>query len=216
LEVTHKSVVPRRGLFLSLEGTEGAGKTTLAERLKVALAREGIPVCLTREPGGTELGRVLRHHLLHSRDLDLVAETLLFLADRRVHCESVIKPALGRGEWVISDRFADSTLAYQGYGRGMKVSFLRRLNEWVTGGLVPDKTFLLDLDPEVGLARLSDHNRMDREALEFHKRVRRGFLKEWRRDPDRWCVLDASLPAEEVFRRAWNEVTLLRESLGRK
>ncbi|MCL6623975.1 MAG: dTMP kinase, partial [Fimbriimonadales bacterium] len=174
---------PRRGLFLSLEGTEGAGKTTLANRLGEALAREGFSVCLTREPGGTELGKALRRHLLHSRELDLVTETLLFLADRRAHCESVIKPALARGEWVISDRFSDSTLAYQGYGRGLRVSFLRKLNEWVTGGLVPDRTFLLDLKPEIGLARLTEHDRIDRETLAFHRRVRRGFLRESRRDP---------------------------------
>ncbi len=203
----------RRGVFLSLEGTEGAGKTTLAERLGEALAREGIPVCLTREPGGTALGEALRHHLLHSPELEVVAETLLFLADRRVHCESVIKPALARGEWVISDRFADSTLAYQGYGRGLRLSLLRRLNAWVTDGLVPDKTFLLDLEPEIGLARLEKRDRIDRETLEFHRRVRRGFLKEARREPKRWCILDASLSAEEIFDRAWQEIALFRKDL---
>jgi dTMP kinase len=173
-------------------------------------------VCLTREPGGTELGNALRRHLLHSPELDLVTETLLFLADRRAHCESVIKPALARGEWVISDRFSDSTIAYQGYGRGLKVSFLRKLNEWVTGGLVPDRTFLLDLKPEIGLARLTERDRIDRETLAFHRRVRQGFLRESRRDPERWCVLDASLPAEEVFRRAWEEIVLLRTALAKK
>lgn len=201
----------RWGVFLTLEGTEGAGKTTLAERLGAALAREGISVSLTREPGGTDLGRALRHQLLHrTPNVDPITETLLFLADRRVHCETVIKPALARGEWVISDRFSDSTLAYQGYGRGIKVSFLRKLNEWVTGGLVPDRTFLLDLAPEIGLARLVERDRIDLETLEFHRRVRRGFLKESKRDPQRWRVVDASLSAEEVFLCVWQEVSLLR------
>ncbi|MBA3725163.1 MAG: dTMP kinase [Armatimonadetes bacterium] len=186
------------GRFVTLEGPEGAGKSTLA----AALAKRLPNVLLTREPGDGPVGRKIREALLHGDELDSWTEVFLFLADRRQHVEGVIRPALDQGKTVICDRYADSTVVYQGHGRDLPVDLLRKLNRLATSGLTPDLTILLDLPAEAGLSRLADKDRMDREPLSFHERVREGFLMEAKRDPDRWRVLDASLPADELADRA--------------
>ncbi|MGI8924607.1 MAG: dTMP kinase [Fimbriimonadales bacterium] len=186
------------GRFITLEGPEGAGKSTLA----AALAEKVPNVLLTREPGEGPVGPKIREALLHGGELDAWTEVFLFLADRRQHVETVIRPALDRGKTVICDRYADSTVVYQGYGRDLPVDLLRKLNRIATSGLAPDLTFLLDLPVDVGLARITDRDRLDREPLEFHERIREGFLMEAKRNPERWRVLDASLPADDLADRA--------------
>ncbi|GIV02369.1 MAG: dTMP kinase [Armatimonadetes bacterium] len=188
----------RVGRFITVEGPDGAGKSTLARAIAEQIEAAGESVVLTREPGDSPIGAAVRALLLDGDDLDRWTEAFLFLADRREHCLHVIRPALLAGKWVVCDRFADSTVAYQGYGAGLDVSELRSMNELATAGLRPDATILLDLDPQVALQRLSDKNRLDRMPLDYHERVREGFLTESRLDPDRWIVLDASRPPEEV------------------
>jgi dTMP kinase len=190
------------GLFIALEGGEGAGKSTQASRLADALRARGYQVVLTREPGGTEVGRRLREVLLDKGNTGLSsrAETLLYAADRAQHVAEVVRPALARGDVVISDRYVDSTLAYQGGGRDIDNHELRRLSRWATGGLRPDLTVLLDIDPVVGLARVTGPgDRLEAEAVEFHRRVRAVYLELARRGGDRYLVVDAtSSPADEV------------------
>jgi dTMP kinase len=192
-----------RGKFITLEGPDGSGKTTLSRALATKLEQIGISVVLTREPGDGPVGPAIREVLLSGSSIDAWTEAFLFLADRRQHCNSVIYPALDLGKWVICDRFADSTIVYQGYGRGLDIERLRDLNDIATMGRVPDVTLLLDLAPQMGLARLLQKNRLDEEPIEFHERVRKGFLNEAARAPERWVVLDASLPIEQVIRDAW-------------
>lgn len=189
------------GRFITIEGPDGAGKSTLAKTLCERLQSKGIGSVLTREPGDGPIGPEIRSALLDSAHLDAWTEAFLFLADRRQHCEHVIRPALDRGEWVICDRFADSTVVYQGYGRGLPVATLKKLNEIACGGLEPDLTFLLDLAPEAGLSRITDKNRLDEEPLAFHERIRHGFLTE-AEGSGRWQVLDAALPPEIVAQEA--------------
>lgn len=194
----------RRGRFLTLEGPEGAGKTVLAERLADALRADGIDVVLTREPGGTRLGERLRDLLL-ARDsvpIDPLVDAFLFNAARAQLAAEVIRPALDGGRVVICARFADSTLAYQGYGAGVDVEALRELAAVATGGLAPDRTILLDLPAEAGLQRKTpdDHTRFEAAFdLEFHRRVRAGFLELARREPVRFTVIDAGRDIEAVF-----------------
>lgn len=195
-----------KGTFITFEGPEGSGKTTLIARLAQAAKEDFGEVLLTREPGDGPVGPSIRKLLLEDASLDPWTETFLFLADRAQHCRDVIQPALSRGALVLCDRFADSTLAYQGYGRGLNIELLRQLNEIAKGEIHPDLTFLLDLDPSIGLERLGAKNRLDREPIEFHRAVREGFLAESRREPNRYRILDASLPADEVFRAAWQEM----------
>ncbi len=204
-------------MFLTLEGVEGSGKSTLAQHLAGRLEQRGKTVLHTREPGGCLLGRDIRALLLDSgRAVEPRAELYLFLADRAQHVEEIIRPALGRGEWVICDRYADSTIAYQGAGRGMNSDWLQRLNDDATGGLWPDITFLLDLPEELGLKRALRRNaesglgetegRFEAETLAFHHRVRQGFLARAEAFPRRFNILDASLPPENVAEAAWNEL----------
>jgi dTMP kinase len=195
-----------KGKFITLEGPEGAGKSSLARRLVEALVGSGIPARLTREPGGTRLGEQVRALVLGQsagdNAIDPMAEALLFNAARAQLVAAVIRPALDAGELVVCDRFADSTLAYQGYGAGAPIDDLRAIAEAATGGLVPDRTLLLDVAPEIGLARKSDEARNRFELtfdVEFHRRVRAGFLEMARQEPGRWRVLDASGPADVVF-----------------
>jgi dTMP kinase len=198
---------PDRGLFISLEGGEGSGKSTLAGALAPRLEERGYGVCLTREPGGTELGREVQRILEGGRAPTPLAELLLFAADRAQHVHQVIAPALAAGKIVVCDRFADSTLAYQGFGRGLDVGLIRRLNDEATGDLKPHVTLLLDVAPEVGLAR--EGAQLDvtgRESLEFHERVREGFLALAREEPERFVVIDAALAPEEVTNRAMGAV----------
>lgn len=200
-----------KGVFITLEGPEGSGKTTLISRLAQAAQGDFDEVLVTREPGDGPAGPSIRKVLLEGSSLDPWTETFLFLADRAQHCREVIRPALGRGALVLCDRFADSTLAYQGYARGLNIEVLRQLNDLATGEVRPDLTLLLDLDPSVGLNRLGAKDRLDQEPIEFHRAVREGFLAESRRDPGRYRVLDASLSADEVFQAALQEMRRLFE-----
>jgi len=194
----------RRGRFLTLEGPEGAGKTVLAERLADALAAGGADVLLTREPGGTRLGERLRDMLL-ARDsvaIDPLVDALLFNAARAQLVAEVIRPALDAGRVVVCARFADSTLAYQGYGAGLDLDALRELAAVATGGLTPDRTILLDLPAEAGLRRKApdDHTRFEAAFdLDFHRRVRAGFLELAGREPARFAIVDAGRAIDAVF-----------------
>lgn len=183
--------------FITFEGIEGAGKTTLAGLLADWLHEQGVPVLTTREPGGSPIGGYLRelilNHAVHPR-----AELFLFLAERAQHVSQVIRPALDAGQWVLCDRYTDSTLAYQGYGRGVDLATLRQLNQIATEGLEPDLTVLIDLPVEVALSRASDANRFEHEPLAFHERVRQGYLQESRQFPRRYIVLDGTRPLSDL------------------
>lgn len=194
----------RRGRLLTLEGPEGAGKTVMAGRLADALRASGLDVVLTREPGGTRLGERLRDVLLahNSVRIDPLVDAFLFNAARAQLVAEVVRPALEAGRVVICARFVDSTLAYQGFGAGVDIELLRRLAAIATGGLVPDRTILLDLPPEEGLRRKAPEDRTRFEAgfdLEFHRRVRAGFLDLARRESARFTVVDAREDVESVF-----------------
>lgn len=196
--------------FVTFEGVEGSGKST---QLKLAAARlraRGRPVLATREPGGTRIGRILRGALLPSahRELDSVAEWLLFEADRRQHVVEVLRPALEKGRFVLCDRFSDATEAYQLVGRRLDARLVRRVDALARDGLVPDLTLLYDLDPGAGLSRAKRRGgrgvgRFERTELEFHEEVRQAYLAIARREPDRVRVLDASRPVEKLFRDTW-------------
>ena len=186
-----------RAPLITFEGVEGAGKTTLAQHLADWLRAQGVPVRLTREPGGSPLGEHLRPLLLHE-PLDAWAELFLFLADRRQHTLQVILPALEQGAWVLCDRYADSTLVYQGYGRGLDIALIRRLNALATGDLTPDLTVLIDLPVEDALARANAPNRFEAETLAFHTRIREGYLQLARAEPRRFLVLDGLQPLEAL------------------
>ena len=195
------------GLFITLEGPEGTGKTTQAGMLADRLSAAGYPVVLTREPGGTAVGERIRAILSDPQhpEINPVTEALLFNAARAQLVAEVIRPALAKGRIVICDRFSDSTIAYQGYGHGLSLGMLRALVDIATGRLSPDLTILLDLEPGDGLKRklaaLSteggpEWNRIDAKAIEFHERIRAGFLKMAREEPGRWMILNAAQPAE--------------------
>jgi dTMP kinase len=196
----------QRGWFVTLEGPDGAGKTTQAERLRDRATRAGFEVVLTREPGGTPLGERIRDILLGGGDvagLDPRTDALLFNAARAQLVADVIRPALARGAMVISTRFADSTLAYQGYGAGRPLDELRALQQFATDGLVPDLTILLDVPVETGLGRKSglEVTRFEKDFdVDFHRRVRAGFLALAAEDPARFVVVDASFAPDEVAR----------------
>ncbi|WP_067969162.1 dTMP kinase [Nocardiopsis trehalosi] len=197
------------GTFIALEGGEGAGKSTQAGQLAVWLREEGFEVVTTREPGATKLGMRLRALLLDKENTGMSsrAETLLYAADRADHVGSVILPALRRGAIVVTDRYVDSTLAYQGAGRELPVAEIERVNAWATDGLTPDLTVLLDLPPEDGLARLGGGtDRIEAESVEFHGRVRKGFRELAERAPERYLVLDAREPQERILREIQRRV----------
>jgi dTMP kinase len=191
------------GTFVTLEGPEGSGKTVVARRLAEELQRLGRRVVLTREPGGTRLGERVREVLLGRSDLgiDPRADALLFNAARAQLVAEVIRPALARGEVVLCARFADSTLAYQGHGAGLPIDELREIARVATGGLEPDLTILLDVDPEVGIRRKAPgaRNRFESIDLAFPRRVRDGFLALAREAPARWRVVDSSRHIDRVF-----------------
>jgi dTMP kinase len=195
--------VTRPGLFITLEGGDGSGKTTQAERLGVWLAGEGRTILRTREPGGTEVGVEVREIVLHHRgDIAPRAEALLYAADRAHHVATVVRPALERGDVVIQDRYIDSSVAYQGAGRVLDPEAVRRLSEWATEGLRPDLTILLDLDADAARGRLDEartrYDRLEAEASEFHDRVRSAYLSLAASEPERFLVVDAALPVEEI------------------
>ena len=191
---------PRRGMLIAFEGGEGAGKTTQARLLAIWLREQGFDVVATQEPGATKVGMRLRALLLDTAHTGLSprAEALMYAADRAEHVESVIIPALDRGTVVVTDRYIDSSIAYQGRGRNQPVSEVAGLNRWATGGLEPDLTILLDLPPAEGLGRRSvSADRLEAEPTEFHERVREGFLAQAQANPGRYLVLDATqAPAE--------------------
>lgn len=181
-------------MFLTFEGIDGCGKTTQIELLAARLAQRECAYLTTREPGGTALAEAIRNYLLHSPDrLDAPAELLLFGAARAAHVTQVIRPALARGAVVLSDRFADSSLAYQGGGLGLDKTFIRAMNTFATGHLEPDATFFLDLEPAVAAARRAaeQEDRIEARGLEFQARVRAAFLEIAREEPERIHILDA-------------------------
>lgn len=197
-------------IFIAFEGGDGAGKSTQVRLLAEALEARGREVVTTREPGGTPLGLQVRSLLLHGVDGSVSprAEVMLFGADRAQHVDALIRPALERGAVVITDRFVDSTFAYQGAGRGFDVVTLEPLMQWVTGGLVPDLTVVLDISPLEGrLRREGVHDRMEREEEPFHARLRQGFLDLAARDSHRYLVLDAALPIETLQAEIAQRVT---------
>jgi dTMP kinase len=202
-------VITYRGLLIAFEGGEGAGKTTQARLLAIWLREQGYDVIATHEPGATKVGMRLRALLLDTAHTGMSAraETLMYAADRAEHVDTVIGPALRRGAVVVTDRFVDSSLAYQGRGRNLPISEIAGLNQWATGGLRPDLTILLDLPPVAGLVRRAPSaDRLEAEPTEFHQRVREGFLAQARAEPQRYLVLDATRPPEQLSREIQDRV----------
>jgi dTMP kinase len=207
-------------MFITFEGLDGSGKTTQAKEAAARLRELGCNVLLTREPGGTLLGDQIRVLLQDRAHSAMTAETelLLFSASRAQLVGEVIRPFLAESGIVICDRFADSTIAYQGYGRGIDLEFLQHMVQFATGGLRPDLTLYLDIDPAEGLARRKqaslfgeEFSRIDQLELDFHQRVQRGYHELMRTQPDRWWRIDGTLPTEQVTSAI---LTLLTERLG--
>lgn len=202
-------------MFITLEGPEGSGKTTQLPLLADFLRQAGYTVYTTREPGGTVIGDQIRAILtrLDNTAMNPRTEILLFQAARAQLVEEVIRPRLQQGEIILCDRYADSTLAYQGYGHGVDLGTLRQLLHFATGGLLPDLTLLLDLDPEEGLNRRrhsgGEWNRLDAYALAFHQRVRQGYLQLSQQEPQRWRVISAAQPLDDVQADMRREVLAL-------
>ena len=198
-----------RGTLVTLEGGEGSGKSSQADALAVLLREHDYDVTTTREPAGTRLGEIVKG--IFQRDVTVTpgAELLLFEAARAQHVQEVIRPALEHGNVILCDRYTDSTLAYQGYGRGLSLDHLRAVNHIATGGLPPHFTILLDLPPEIGLARKNHEplgDSIGKESLEFHQRVRAGYLELAQREPKRMVVVDASLPEDQVTQATWQHL----------
>ncbi|MGM1018146.1 MAG: dTMP kinase [Actinomycetota bacterium] len=186
-----------RGFWITLEGGDGSGKTTQADRLQSWLADSGRTVVRTREPGGSDVGHLIREIVLHHRgDIAPRAEALLYAADRAHHVATVVRPALDRGDIVIQDRYLDSSVAYQGAGRVLDPAEVRELSLWAAEGALPDLTVLLDLDPHLARARLDSDDkpfdRLEAERIDFHDRVRNAYLALAAAEPDRFLVLDAA------------------------
>lgn len=212
-----------QGLFITFEGPEGAGKSTQARRLYERLQAAGYPVILTREPGGTRIGELIRRILVDLRHTEMAptTETLLFSAARAQLVSELIRPYLATGGIVVCDRYADSTFAYQGYGLGRDLDELRAITAVATGGLKPDLTFYLQIDVEVGLQRKRagrerpeansgqpvEWNRLDARDLAYHQRVAQGFAELMAQDPERWYALAADQPVEALAEQIWQAVT---------
>lgn len=208
-------------MFITLEGGEGAGKSTMISSIKEYCVRHCINTYITKEPGGSILGEQIRPILLNQeyKDITPLSELFLYLADRAYHVEHCIKPALARGDIVISDRYIDSTLVYQGYARNLSKKDIIYLNSIATNGLLPDYTFILDIDPEIGLARTFERSlndtisakeaRFEMEDIEFHNIIRSGYL-EVAKTHSRFIVIDANKPMEEVF---YDILTILKKIL---
>ncbi|MFC3750601.1 dTMP kinase [Paenibacillus sp. GCM10012306] len=195
----------RQGFFITLEGGEGAGKTTVIGRLAAYLQNRSIPYLITREPGGIEIAEKIRSIILDPAHtaMDSRTEALLYAAARSQHLAEVVEPALKEGLTVLCDRFVDSSLVYQGYARGLGMEAVWDINRFAIGGRMPDLTFYLDIEPEVGLARIAANqdrevNRLDLESLAFHKKVREGYQLVVNNNPDRIVVLDAGRPLHMV------------------
>lgn len=196
-----------KGYFITFEGGDGAGKSSLIIGLHAALIEKGFDVIQTRAPGGTEPGQIIRELILHPHEpVAQKAELFLFLADRAHHVEKVILPALQEGKVVLCDRFNDSTIAYQGAARGFGAKQVKDLCHFATGGLNPELTIYLDIDPEIGLNRVKqasgrkDH--IEAEDIALHQKIRNSFLEIGKENPDRFRIIDGSLPKEEVFNQA--------------
>ena len=204
------------GLFVTFEGPEGSGKSTQIGLLQRALAERGVPARFTREPGGTPIGEQIRAILHDEGNSALVAEAeiLLYSASRAQHVAEVIRPALARGLLVVSDRFSEATIAYQGYGRGLDLEILAEITRFATGGLEPDLVIYLDLDVEEGLRRKradrdGEWNRMDQQSLDFYRRVREGYLRLAAERADHWLVIDAALPIPAIHATIVEQVMAL-------
>lgn len=202
--------------FISFEGIDGCGKSTLMEQLSNWLSTAGVPCIRTREPGGTPIGERIREILLDpaSAEMSGRAEVLLYSASRAQLIDQVIIPAMKEGSWVLTDRFVDATFAYQGFGRGFDLERLRLIQEWTTKDLWPDKTILLDCDLDTALARLGARNGMDRDRIEqenriFHRKVREGYLMLAEKEPERFLVLDASKALAEVVAEFYEKFWLV-------
>ncbi|UCG14497.1 MAG: dTMP kinase [Deltaproteobacteria bacterium] len=197
-------------MFISFEGIEGCGKTTQVEHLSKSLLQRGIPHVVTREPGGTRLGKLIRQMLLDPshEEMEPLTELFLYAADRAQHTVQVIRPALEAGQWVICDRFADATTVYQGYGRGQDLTLIQQLNQWATRGLWPQLSLLLDCPVEIGLDRARSRivekrlsgreDRFERQAYAFHQQVREGYLDLAKQNPERIKILDATLEPDRL------------------
>lgn len=197
-----------RGLFISIDGGEGAGKTTQMKILAESLQKDGYTTVITCEPGGTELGIKLREILLNSENVSPRAEALLYAADRADHVSSLIRPALERGEVVITDRYLDSSVAYQGAARSLGADQVRELSLWATEELLPDVTFFLDIDVKVGFERKRGDklDRLEKEPTAFHEEVRKMFIKLAKNDPGRVVVVNASQNMDEIAKQIKDEV----------
>jgi dTMP kinase len=191
-------------VFVTFEGSEGSGKSTQIGQLTSYLKALGFSVLTTREPGGTNIGEQVRVclHDVANRDMTPEAEVMLYSASRAQLVEEVIRPALEEGSIVLSDRYADSTLAYQGYGRGQDINALKNITRFATGGLKPNLTLFLDINVSAGLERRTaggqEMNRMDLQTIAFYERVRQGYLKMVAEEPERWVIIDANRPVDEV------------------
>ena len=210
-------------LFITFEGIEGCGKTTQIRRLVARVNGYGIPLVSTLEPGGTDIGRKIRQILLDRRNQNLSAlsELMLYAADRAQHVEEVVRPALKQGKWVICDRFSDATVVYQGLARGQDSEFIGKVNEIVTQGIKPDMTFLLDCPVDVGLNRALERNRFltekgqdrfEREKLEFHRKVRGGYLELARRNHERFVIINAASTRDDVEKSIFDHIEPFLES----
>jgi dTMP kinase len=213
--------------FITFEGGEGAGKTTLIRYLEEDLRQLDYEVVSTREPGGSSLGNTIRQWLLSHQQHEVIApkaELLLFLAGRAQHLEELILPALAKGKIVLCDRFNDSTIAYQGFARGLGFEQVQQLCQFVSANVVPDLTFYLDIDPHIGLARTKQTtkenakagtvDRIEAEQMEFHQLVREGFFKLIKQNPSRYAVIDATLPVEVVLHQARAVIDRLLDKLS--
>jgi len=200
-----------QGLFVCFEGGEGAGKSTQSLLLRQWLEERGHTVLLTFEPGDTGVGKALREIVLDpaTGELSHRTEALLYAADKAEHVDTVVLPALARGEVVITDRYVDSSLAYQGAGRDLVLAEVEHVNRWATRDLRPHLTVVLDLEPQTGLGRFSERDRIEGESDEFHQRVRQGFLDLAARDPEHYLVLDARQPVEEIAEQVQRRVGAL-------
>ena len=206
-----------RAKFISFEGIDGCGKSTLMDRLAGWLAEASIPYVRVREPGGTAIGEKVREILLDPASAEMTgrAEVLLYSASRAQLISQVIAPALEKGAWVLADRFVDATFAYQGFGRGFDLEGLGRIQQWATGGLMPDKTVLLDCDVDLAMSRLhardgANRDRIELEGMAFQRKVRDGYRALAREQPARFLVLDASRPLEEVVDQLRKQFWLVR------
>ena len=204
----------QKGLFITFEGADGCGKTTQLNNVKAFLEKKGFDVVTTRDPGALDIGQKIRNILLHHDGV--VAdrcEMFLFLADRAQHVETFIKPAIEQGKIVLCDRHTDSTIAYQGYGREQDIKLLNDLNKIAINGLLPDMTLLFDVSTEVAQQRVgSEKDRMESAGIEFHKKVRNGYLELQKQNPDRIKLIDANNTIDEVFEDVKKAVTNLLES----